>query len=265
MKQPNEYWLKYMLLFSGLRIQQIPNAAELYGMQVPSVEYLRFLNAELSKTKPTSLRIENQGTRSWARGKRVLSMALDSPEALKARDILGNNRCRPVLEALLISDMPMEDVVKYSKEISGVGASVRTAKTYKHYFWNRDLLSVSQWYEFLKGHPRGKLLRGCYDQGPEYTLWKLGYRVEIGKEAILRGLLHESSMRFFETSQRENDKETAMTAKLWSEQIFKSIEILDRSGDAAQQVLSELKEIAIRLGKRDISSMESLEDGSDDE
>ena len=65
-------------------------------------------------------------------------------------------------------------------------------------------------------------------------------------------------MRFFETSQFENSRDTAMTAKLWAESLFKANEELEKSGDAVKQVLDNLKDIAIKLGKRDITSIDDL-------
>ena len=65
-------------------------------------------------------------------------------------------------------------------------------------------------------------------------------------------------MRFFETTASPNNKDTAMTAKMWAENIFKATEELNKTGDEVRQVLDELKSVAIKLGKRDISSIEEL-------
>ena len=49
-----------------------------------------------------------------------------------------------------------------------------------------------------------------------------------------------------------------MTAKLWAESLFRANEELEKSGDAVKQVLDNLKDIAIKLGKRDITSIDDL-------
>ena len=49
-----------------------------------------------------------------------------------------------------------------------------------------------------------------------------------------------------------------MTAKLWAENIFRATEELNKTGDAVGQVLDGLRDIAIKLGKRDVSSVHSL-------
>jgi hypothetical protein len=69
-------------------------------------------------------------------------------------------------------------------------------------------------------------------------------------------------MRFFEVGSKKNSKDTALTAKLWSEQIFKSLEELNKSGDAVQEVLEDLKNITIRLEKSSIKDIEALSGGN---
>ena len=65
-------------------------------------------------------------------------------------------------------------------------------------------------------------------------------------------------MRFMETGEMRNDKDTAMTAKLWADTTFRSSEILNRSGDGVREILAELKSISISLGKREITSLNEL-------
>ena len=57
-----------------------------------------------------------------------------------------------------------------------------------------------------------------------------------------------------------NGKDTAMTAKLWAENIFKATEEMNKTGDAVSQVIDGLRDTAIKLGKRDISSVQDLGD-----
>jgi len=258
MKQPNEYWLKYMLLFSGLSSGQIREAARMYAMPEPTEAYLRELSTQLDETRPARLDLNNNPTRVWVRRQRVMSLASEQPDAIRARDILGQTKLRPVLEALIICDASLKDITKYVVEVCGVKLSKKTIDFYRHYFWNRDLLSSNEWLEYLESHPNGEVLSQCYKQGLEYALWRLGYRVELSQKDVIRSVFHESAMRFFETTTSPNNRDTAMTAKMWAENIFKATEEMNKTGDEVRQVLDELKTVAIKLGKRDISSIEDL-------
>jgi len=258
MKQPNEYWLKYMLLFSGLSQEQIAESACMFGMPDPSVSYLGSLADKLQETKPPRFDIANSASKAWVRRQRIMSMAVGQKYALQAREILGDTKIRPIVETLIISDASLEDISKYTQELTGTKLPKKSIDMYRHYFWNRQLLSSKEWLDFLDTYPNGDILKKCYKQGLEYALWRIGYRVELSQQDVLRGVFHESAMRFFETSSSPNNRDTAMTAKMWAENIFKATEELNRTGDEVRQVLDELKNVAIKLGKRDISSIEDL-------
>jgi len=185
-------------------------------------------------------------------------MARADEHAANARELLGNVKCRRVVETLLLANMDIQAVSEFVLEITGISVHKKTVDLYRHYFWNRDLLSTREWLDYLEEYDNGKILASCYSQGGEYALWKLGHRVSLPKEEILTSVFHESAMRFFETSQFDNTRDTAMTAKLWAESLFKANEELEKSGDAVKQVLENLKDIAIKLGKRDITSIDDL-------
>ena len=258
MRHPSEYWLKYMLMFSDLSTAQIVETARMYGMVPPTSEYLNSLRGTLMETRPSPFRMDFAPSRNWVRRQRFLSMAREDEHARNARELLGDTKARRAIEALLLANMELEDVQEYVLKITGVSVHKKTLDLYRHYFWNRDLLSTREWFNYLQDYEDGRMLSSCYSQGGEYALWKLGHRVKLPKEEVLNSVFHESAMRFFETSQFDNTRDTAMTAKLWAESLFKANEELDKSGDAVKQVLDNLKDIAIKLGKRDITSIDDL-------
>jgi len=251
-----------MIMFSGLTLEQIVEMAVMYEMVPPEINYLTALRDKLLETRPTPFRMTSPATRAWVRRQRFMSLAKEEKYAVKARGLLGDTRVRPVIEALILSDMPHDEVSSYTKNITGTHVSKRALEMYQHYFWNRDLLSTRQWFAYLETHPKKRVLKACHAQGPKYALWKSGFRPELAQQEVLKGLFDESAMRFFETTVMPNSKDTAMTAKLWAENIFRATEELNRTGDAVQQVVDGLRDIAIKLGKRDISSIHELESPS---
>ena len=264
MRQPNEYWLKYMLV-SGSTQSNIAEIARLYSFPVPDRAYLRSLQQKLNETKPSPFRASSRPAKAWLRRQRVMSLFSSDRHALKSRDYLGNYKLRPVLEALILADTAREEIPEYCAKICGKKPSPKAVKLFEHYFWNRAVLTPSEWVSYLSGHEEGDFLIECYRRGPVYALWKLGYREEVSQEEVVKGILHESTMRYFETSSKNNSKDTAVTAKLWSEQVFRALEELGKTGDGVQQVLDELKNIAIHLEKTDIASIEALKDGEKEE
>jgi hypothetical protein len=260
MRQPNEYWLKYMLV-SGSTQSDIVDISRLYSFTVPDRDYLRELSQKLNETKPSPFRATLKPAKAWLRRQRIMSLFTSDESAVKARTYLGNYKLRPVLEALILADTDRASIPDYCAKICGKKPSTKSVRLFEHYFWNRSLLTPSEWAGHLAGHDEGDLLLECYRRGPMYALWKLGYREEVSPDEVVKGILHESTMRYFETGSEKNSKDTAIMAKLWSEQAFRALEELGKTGDGVQQVLDELKNIAIHLEKTDISSIEALKNG----
>ena len=277
MRLPYEYWLKYLLLHPKVADDSIPGIVKLYGLAAPDEDYMRELVEVLDASKPKPYKLTNKKVKAWVRRQRVYSLLYDSPDAVAARSLFDNHRLVRTLQHLIIADTPRSKVPEYCEAIVGTRPTVSVVKLFEHYFWNRELLTYHEWQEYLGKyytydgehnkkvtnwyHQDGDVLFQCHERGPEYALWKLGYREEIPTEVLVRGVLHEAAMRFFETSGMRNDRNTAMTAKMWSETIFKAVEELSKTGDAVQQVLDQLKAVAIKLEKTDIADIEELTKG----
>lgn len=256
--QPHEYWLKYMLLFSGATLDQIIQAARLYQMVPPTLEYLRALRDQLEATKPSPFRMTSGSTRAWVRRQRIMSMANNEPAAVEARELLSDNKIRAILETLLMTDVDLNKIVSHIHTLTGRAVSKEVVDRFRHYFWNRELMSLSDWNVYLDDYPGGRELMSCRKQGEEFAMWRLGHRVELSKQEILQMILHESAMRFAELNSFNNGMKTAMAAKFWADNVFKSVDALDRTGDSVKQVVDNLREVAIKLGRRDISSVEKV-------
>jgi len=258
-RHPNEYWLKYMIAVSGASYKKVAETCDLYEFPKPSRAYFKRLSTQLLKTRPKPFRADSRRAKNWLRRQRIMSIARSDENADSARSFLDDWRLRPVLSALLIAKMPISEIPKYCKEITGTLPKVKAVEYFKHYFWNVDLMSPAQWYDYAEGlpPPEAAMLISCRTHGAEYALWRLGHRVAIDKMDIVNLILHESTMRFMETSRMHNDRHTALTAKLWTEQIFRAMEEQEKAGDI-QHALKELKMIAIKLQRDDIPSFEDL-------
>jgi hypothetical protein len=262
MRLPYEYWIKYLLLAPGVTKRSIPKIIGLYGLPEPSAAYVKSINEKLLKTKPKPFKLNTPKVRRWLRRQKVSSLMFDREAAVEARSLLGDHKVRRCLEFLLLADTPRENIPEFCLRLSGYSISLEVVKAYEHYFWNRDLLQFKEWCAFLKAyHFEAPELINSHERGYAYALWKLGYREELSADTLVKSVLHESAMRFFETGGMRNTKDTAMIAKFWSETMFKSLEELNKSGDAVQEILDELKSISIKLEKADIKDINALTGG----
>ena len=227
-------------------------------MHLPDPEYLSSLSSKMDETKPRPFDPDREECVRWIRRQRFMSLARGHKDAIAARSMLQDGKLRKVVECLLLANASPDDIPEYAREICGVVLSRGQVDLFRHYFWNRELLNTRQWVDYLSDHHDEEVYWGCYANGEEYAVWKLGGSLDVNGEDVLREILKESAMRFKETSSLPNSRDTALTAKLWAENVFKASDELNRTGDAVSRVLDGLRDVAIRLGNRKISSIEDL-------
>jgi hypothetical protein len=234
---------------------------DMYNMPAPRPEYLTSLGEDIMSARPEGDMTESSVKR-WMRKQRVYSLAAGDDAACLARDMLTDPRTRESLECMLTAGVSAEDCAFYLAELTGVKVTKRSIEEFTHYFWDLSLLTSSELLLYLDRCVNGVVLTDCWSSGEEFALWKLGYRVEIDKDETLKILLHEATMRFIETGKMVNSKDTAMTAKLWSEVVFKVLDEQSRSGDEIKGVVEELKSIAIRLESVETPDLVELSNGN---
>ena len=261
MALPHDYWLKYMLTYVEASVKDVQAASELYGLGIPGASYLRDLRNALKQGRPKPFRKNSSQVKRWIRRQRIMSLVREDKHIKSVRFILSDHRVRKTTQLLLISGACPEDIAEYVKEITGKKLHAKAINLFRHYFWNVEKLSLEQWSVFLKDWPDRDLYLNCRERGEDYTLWKLGYRIDTTDNELLACMLHEAQNRFFETSGRGNTKDTAATAKLWADIAFRALDEKNKSGDAVKQVLDELKSIAIHLNDTKTPSIDEVSNG----
>ena len=255
---PSENWFRYLILLSGLSFKEIIDLAGLTGVQPPDEQYLASLKLSLEKTKPKPFSLRSQRVKAWLRRQRLWSMASGHPAVADAREILQSDRIRMAIEGYLLAGADVCDMPKLLQDYSNKKVSRQVLDMYRHYFWNRDLMSPRDWVAFLASHPMGGLYLEFYSQDAGFVAWKLGYRPEVDEKEALRGIFVDSVMRFRSLRNAPNDRNTALTGKLWSETAFGALTEMAKSGDAVQEILDELRRMTVKLDGRKVPSIESL-------
>ena len=98
-----------------------------------------------------------------------------------------------------------------------------------------------------------------YNKGPEFALWKLGDKsIPVNIDHVVDNILSESSHRFMELSSQPNCRDVALAAKMWTEQALKAAEFKKATGALVKDAEEALVKVALRLGRREISSVDEL-------
>lgn len=266
MRFPYDKWLRYQLQFTEFTHAEIQSLCENYGFFPPTAEDLKFLKRELRETRPRRYRANSAKALAWVRSLGLWGLYTSAPAAVAAKALLNQSRVRQTIEYLLAANTPAATVADYIQQQQGVTVEPATIESYARYFWDVDSMSSRQWNKFCQelikdNDKEGYVLREVYQmRSPEFALWKLGHRVELDRKGVFEAMFHEATMRFMDTSQMKNGQGTALAAKSWADIMLASDDKLAGTADATQKVLVELKELRVALGRRDISSLEKLQE-----
>lgn len=258
---PHEYWLRYLIGYLGYPYNTVSDTCRLYSLVPPDKDYYQDLKDRVSKSKPKPFRKESHAVKSWARKQRFMSLVKNDKDMQRARQALGEDKVRHALRSMILADVPRADIPVYLEAITGRRLPPRAVKLFEHFFWNRELLALSEWKAHLESEEYGKFYFSCRMKDPVWVLWRLGYRAEVSMEDAVDVVFHESVQRFVETTSMKNDRHTALTAKLWSEQMFSALDQKNKTGNALDKIIDKLRDVQIRLESTEAKDIESLSGG----
>lgn len=118
--------------------------------------------------------------------------------------IISRPRDREALERLILSGMgPKEICFRLAK--LDVHIPDMTIAAYKHYFWNTDIMSMSQWAEYFQNDDsdRINITKSLYatalHAGPEAAMLRLGIKGQLDSKKIMQEVQKELYASFLET------------------------------------------------------------------
>ena len=262
MRQPCEYWLRCLIATGTADNAQIRLLTRSAGFPEPESSYLSELRAEIAESRPSPFVLRSAVGRSYLRGIKVLSLATEAADAAAARNILSNMRLRSTLESLIVSGMPLDDVCTSVEKLLNTEIPVGVVRLYRHYFCNYSKMTPADCTAFFEGYKVsfGSRLRFFYNKGPEFALWKLGDKsLSVSIDKMVDSVLTESSLRFMELATQPNCRDVALAAKMWTEQAMKAAEFKKAAGTMVKEADAALVQVALQLGRREISSIDKIE------
>lgn len=221
---PAFFFIKYLIVALPDSSEEIVNSNLLLnGMATATVELIEKARAEASAT-PAEFRpwdSRHRGTTSWLKTQKIDTIVRQD-EYVRNIDgmIIAKPRDREVLERLLLSGMSPKEVCY---RLSGLDIHIpdMTIAAYKHYFWNTDIMSLSQWSEYFKNDDSDRInvTKGLYSSalhaGPEAALLRLGLKKQVDSKKIMVDIQKELYATFLETKALPlSDKKVSMLTDL---------------------------------------------------
>lgn len=261
MKAPYHRWLVY-LTATGSDYRSIELLCKTHHFMPPEREYLLGLLADAQRALRVrkgegAVQVHKQ-RQTYLREQRCLGLLDGNPRGQAARNVLTAPRLRRIVDTLLLTGSSPEHVADLASNAFKLPVTTEAVAFYANYFWDCSLLSHLDWYAYLAPHPSGPFLRACLNRGEEHALWKLGHRTTVVPKATLNTICHESYMRFQELGSWANGQDTALAAKLWAGNVFTALERMAVGADGERSAMEEVRKLTVKLGRREISSLETL-------
>lgn len=272
MVHPAEYFIKYLLVVSvGADHDSINSTLELYGVSAVSREALAEYRAEVS-SPPQDFRPwdkQHRPSSSWLRKKKLFSLVHPDQGTMEMKEkILQHPRTREKVERMILGNVPArEGSLRLTK--LGVLVGEMAISEYKHYFWNTDLLGISDWVTYFRDDSteRTSPVRTAYSTallaGPDVALYRLGVRRQIDSKRIMLEVQTELYHTFLETRELPlSAKKVEMLSSL-SRSLARIDERVQAGDTALQETLKKFEKFKVlQTGSKPPSLLDLAPTGS---
>lgn len=226
------------------------------GFEGPDLPYLRSLKKALMDDRPTPYIPGRRADDDWLRRHRIHGFVRRGADAMAARAFFSEVRFRTALEMMLIGGVTADETAEALSTLSGSHVDVAVVETYRHYFWNRDIMSRDDWKSMLVSsadgsttdrYHQGRTLLSLMLSDPQVALWKVGARPDLETSAVLDTVIQDSFMRWLETKQETNNTYTAVKMERIGNILLKALQAKSDQGGAAAAVNRQRHRLALAV------------------
>jgi hypothetical protein len=276
-RSPSEYYIRFLISKQpqagedDIDASGIQETLEGLGLDGLAPSYIREL-AKAMDYRPNPYAPENpsdKDTREYLRGHKIFDMWHQTRGVRESMHILQDIFLREKLDPMLLSSLSHSNIAKKLRKYTSIALSAAGVGAYAHYFWNRKMLTQSQWMDYLQGMTYRNVyvqsLVTSHDvanrhlpyvmgiQGPEASFNSAEAASRIGQIAFKHAL---------ELEHRPATLDNTMALKNCMTTIEKADVIMRRSDVALKDVLRQFQKFRMKLDDAKIIDVHQLTDGN---
>jgi hypothetical protein len=209
---PAHYFIKYLLVSQeDISVDSVNSTLNLHGMAPVDPAYLMNIRAEVGEL-PEDFRPWDRTDRAsnrWLRQQKIFSLVHPDEATFEMREsVLSNPQLRRKIEGLTLGNVSHREAT-YRLQKAGHPISELALAEYRHYFWNPDIMGISDWAAYFAldegehGTGRTTAMAPLYNvvlqAGPELALYRMGTKRELDRRKIMGELQEELYYTFLET------------------------------------------------------------------
>lgn len=296
---PSEYYIRYLitrqykersdrLLLKAFPELQAPGEEEegelslidpdeikgwLDALQIDSLSYSYIEDLyEQLKPFPDPFSPENayhHPTKDFLRHHRIFEMWHPTEGVKECKLILCDYYLRDKLEPLLLSAIPHDQIGKKLRRYTNIALTGAGIRTYAHYFWNRKLLTQTQWVEYLQSrkanNPYMQGLMMSPDISEHHLPWVLGLSgpPQNFNTAEAASRMAQIALKYaLELEHRPATGENVQSLRNCIVTLEKADTIMRRSDVALKDVLSQFNKFKMKVSEAKIIDVRQLTGGN---
>lgn len=263
MAHPSEYYIKHLLVFQedGSRTA-INDALKALGMA--SVDEPTYKRIHGAIRVPENFRPWDRADRrsvTWLKKERIFSMAHpDEAVAEMHAKVLNNPRLREDVETLILGNVQPREAARRLRKLEKPVSEIAIGE-YRHYFWNPEVMGLSDWGEYLTKDDSKRTratsgeLAAVLKCGPDLALYKVGVAKEVDSKVVLDEVYRELYYTFQEVRHLPTDsKKVEMLGHL--ARGMARIDERRAAGDTAlHETLKKFNKFKVHTRTKDIPSL----------
>jgi len=156
-RSPAEYFIRFLISRREHEVGTLMTILEDHQMASVGRRYLEELQEKMEPfPDPWAISPEAEGyeeTMAYLRKQNIHDLWFPTAAVQEAFRILGEPRLRENVEQLILSSLRFEEIVAKINKYHNTSLTVDGLASFQHYFWNRRLLSMSEWIAFMDHKP----------------------------------------------------------------------------------------------------------------
>jgi len=272
-RSPSEYYIRYLLTRPG---DNTPNVVmdHLTSLQLDGMSntYLRDLAKDMELQMPDPFEPDDprhQPSRAYLKHHKIFDMWHQTKAVREATLILSDLYLREKMEPMLLSPISFPEIARRLRKYTSIALTDMGVEAFSHYFWNRSLLTQSQWMSYLEGRPyhheHKTALMVPPDVARRHMPWVVGLRGPSSAFNSAEAAARVGQIAFkhaLELERMPANMETTMSLKNCMVTIEKADQIMRRSDVALRDVLKQFQKFRIKLDDAEVIDVQQLTEGN---
>jgi len=265
-RSPSEVFIRFLLSQQEHTPETILRMMEDFGLERIGPAYIRRVLMELEPfPDPWEPQKKEGPTRDFLKQHGIYDLWFPSPNVKEAYEILSSPQVRADVEQLLLSPLRVEEIVLRLNKHHSITLTPEGVQSYGYYFWNKKLLPIHEWIEYLEQRPFAAnsiaVLRVSPDMAQALVPWVLGLSgppTTLNTGIVSRRMRDIAFLKVLEIERQPATLAHSKMMKNYMDVIKDSEDEMRQSDVALKDVLQAFEKFRLRKDEGSIPSIEEV-------